>query len=94
VLVSDFVGLWRTFFSLSPAAMVFIASLLIAIAVMTYRLARNIGGPLVLSGVLAGTLFIALLFIEQGTEVFPQAAAIAALAGVGRAVYEIQLKRG
>jgi hypothetical protein len=88
MMVSDWIAIWRGFLSTSLGFQAFAIFVLVAIAVIAYRIASDMRGPLVLGGVFTATFVLAAVAIEKGNEPMLSGVISMALVGVGRAAYQ------
>ena len=88
MMVSDWINMWRGLLAMPIGVLVLLVFAIVAVAVVAYRVASGIRGPLALAGVFVVSLFVVSITVEKGGEPIPIALFSAAFVGVGRVAYE------
>lgn len=89
MMVSDWARMWQSLLSHNLGVLAVMIFLAVAVAVVAYRIASNIDGPLMLSGALVGSFMLTAVGLEKGADegiwlgVF-----FMSFVGIGKAAYE------
>lgn len=87
MMVSDWITVCRGFLSMPLGVMAFATFILVAVAVIAYRVTSGIESSLALAGVFTLSFFLVSLTIEHRGEPQTIGLLVAVFVGVGRASY-------
>lgn len=93
MMVSDWARMWQSLLSQNLGVLAVMVFLAVAVAVVAYRVASNIDGPLMLSGALVGSFMLTAVGLEKAADMDLWLGVFAmAFVGIGRAAYERLLR--
>ncbi len=92
MMVSDWIRICRAVLNMPIGVLAFSTFILVAVAVIAYRLTSRIREPLVLAGAFALSFLLATVTVEKSGEPVAIGLFLAVLVGVGRSSFERLLK--